>query len=599
MKKIPIEQIVKIPSYTFYCYRGREEIFFASDKDGPSKVYQINPETLEYQEYTTIPNLTTTTNFIWWKKGEEMIVNKDKDGDERFNVYLYNTKEQTETTLIENEKSIDFICSISPNKESLLISSDQNGPSDLYTLNVETKEKKQITFHKYPCGEGFWCENGLVYYHSNDTENRKNRDIYEIKSGGTEQRKIISLSSDSADLLYETSRDGELLLLSSDVEGITKIGLYNTTKEELTWLSKTEYDEIPVNISLDKKKILALRDSPFRRYIVIYDIETGDEEIPELEGQIYSTKFCYNDKYLIYSRSDPTSPGILALYDLENKKEIPIIKEFAGFTKEDFVKAEKVQYKTFDGEKLNAVLYKPERESGKKYPAVILAPGGPGGRLTLSFYGFGQVLVSEGFVVMSPHIRGSYGYGREFRETIIKDIGGIDGKDYVYAKKYLESLDFVDSNKIGIFGGSYGGYMTNLQLTKYAEVGWNAGASSVGITHWKNMYDKSVPGFKLFIEYLFGTYEENKELYEDRSPLNFVENIKAPILIIQSINDMRCPVEEARNFKEKLLKIGKKEGEDFEYLEDSGKGHLLIGQDSLIRQYTLTLDFFKRKFLED
>jgi hypothetical protein len=62
---------------------------------------------------------------------------------------------------------------------------------------------------------------------------------------------------------------------------------------------------------------------------------------------------------------------------------------------------------------------------------------------------------------------------------------------------------------------------------------------------------------------------------------------------------MRCPVEEARNFKEKLLKIGKKEGEDFEYLEDSGKGHLLIGQDSLIRQYTLTLDFFKRKFLED
>ena len=201
---------------------------------------------------------------------------------------------------------------------------------------------------------------------------------------------------------------------------------------------------------------------------------------------------------------------------------------------------------------------------------------------------------------MNPNIRGSTGYGKEFMELNLKDWGGGDGKDVVYAKKYLETLDYVDPDRIGVFGGSYGGYMTFIQLTKYADEGWKTGSAWIGISDLKTMYDKSKPHFQYFLVQHLGTYEENKEVWKNASAMTFIDNIEKPIQMIHGVNDPRCPVEESRQFRDKLIEMGWKEGTEgektYEYIEFTDEGHGAFSDIGMrIRTFKLFVDYFKRR----
>ncbi|MHA1407901.1 MAG: prolyl oligopeptidase family serine peptidase [Candidatus Heimdallarchaeaceae archaeon] len=597
-KKLDPEKLIKLPTFSLHPYFTKhDKLWFFSDIDGPSKAYEINLEDFSYKPFKEHLDLGILSAFIWLEEGKKLLINRDTQGDEQYNICLYDCETEIETKLTDTPKNKEVFLDISSDKKFLLLKSNRNNTDNLYTLNLETNELTQITFHDAPIyGGAFWSSKNTIYYSARATDNKKNVDVWIVSEDGIDNRQLLSLSDDSIDSVVDISKDGELVLISSDAKGIEQPLVFNTKTQEIIWLGNDKFNERAIQISKDKKYVLILRDEAERIYPVIYAFDSKDIIIPKIAGTIYKAQFTSDNKYLFYYRSDPQTPTILALYELSSHKETPIIEPPIEYTKNDFYKPEFIKYKTFDGREIGAVLYKPDIEKGKKYPAIVLAPGGPGGRLLFTFFPFAQMVVDAGFVFISPHVRGSFGYGKEFRDLIFYDIGGGDAQDYLYVKKYLESLDFIDTDKIGITGGSYGGYMTYLQLTKYADAGWNAGVANVGITSWKTMYDAGMPAYKHFIETLFGTYEENRDLWEDRSPLNFVEKIKAPILIIHSVNDPRCPVGEARQFKEKLLQLNKKEGVDFSYIEIANEGHVLSGQEARLRDNRLTLEFFNRVF---
>ncbi|MHA1307630.1 MAG: alpha/beta hydrolase family protein, partial [Candidatus Heimdallarchaeota archaeon] len=145
-------------------------------------------------------------------------------------------------------------------------------------------------------------------------------------------------------------------------------------------------------------------------------------------------------------------------------------------------------------------------------------------------------------------------------------------QDVVYAKKYLESLPYVDPNRIGVGGGSYGGFMTFIAVTKAPEH-WKAGFAWIGISDLISMFDESMPHFKYFLSRQMGSPVTDKELWEDRSAINFAENMTAKLLILHGTNDPRCPISQARIFRDKLVELGKEEGKDFEYVEYDEVGH--------------------------
>lgn len=196
---------------------------------------------------------------------------------------------------------------------------------------------------------------------------------------------------------------------------------------------------------------------------------------------------------------------------------------------------------------------------------------------------------------MQPNIRGSTGYGVEWRDLNLKDWGGGDLEDVVAGARYLRALPFVDPDRIGIFGGSFGGFMTYMAVTKKPEV-FKAGVAWVGITDLHKLYEEDMEHSRYYFRSQMGDPVKDYVLWRDRSAIEFAHQLKAPILIVHGVNDPRCPISQARIFRDKLLQLGKQEGQDFEYHEFADEGHGPGGDiQGKIRTFKLLADFLERR----
>jgi len=271
-----------------------------------------------------------------------------------------------------------------------------------------------------------------------------------------------------------------------------------------------------------------------------------------------------------------------------------IASEYGSIEPSMFVDAEDIYYSSFDGLPIHALLYRPHGlREGERIPAIVMSHGGPTWQYFHDFDPYVQSLGNEGYAVLSPNIRGSTGYGVTFRDMARHDWGGADLQDIVAGRQYLASRSFVDSERIAVFGGSYGGFMTYIAVTKAPEA-WKAGVAWVGITDLEALYEESMPHFKYVLREQMGDPEENAALWADRSAANFADRMQAKLLIVHGVNDPRCPISQARIFRDRLLAAGKQEGRDFEYVELTDEGHGSADQEQRLRAFRLLADFLQR-----
>ncbi len=211
-----------------------------------------------------------------------------------------------------------------------------------------------------------------------------------------------------------------------------------------------------------------------------------------------------------------------------------------------------VKYESFDGLRIPMFIFE-SKAAPKPGPAVVYVHGGPWAEVADRWNMMIASLVASGYHVFAPNFRGSTGYGEEFRRLDIGDPGGGDLIDVVYARDFAAKLDIVDSSKIAIMGYSYGGFMTFLATVKFPDK-WRCGVAGAGITDWRELYDLSDAVFKRVINVLFAN---NRDLWSDRSAINFVENLKVPICILHPQNDSRTPLKPILKYCMKLLELGK------------------------------------------
>ncbi|MBY9000154.1 MAG: S9 family peptidase [Candidatus Heimdallarchaeota archaeon] len=603
VKEITLEKLASIPSYSFISANNEgNKISFYWNKTKRQEFYILDPETLEYNQITDgeLPK-AIRAGYIWLKDDVHITYTRDVDGDEQHNIYLFNTETKESIQLTDTPKAQEYPIDVSPDGKKLLFLSNRHDQLNLFTLDLDTKDVLQLTaFDKPVWGNAQWSENGWIYFNYNETYNIKNTDVWAIREDGSDIKKLVNVSDDSNDAFEQVSKDGKYLSIASDNTGIETTGLYNLETNEIKWLGEGKFEESPSKFSNDSKKLIVLRNKEAEITPIIYDVETGEAKELGFKGLTNNTTWCLDNQYLIFMRMDPETPVVLGRYDIETDEEKILIPSQTDLEADDFYKEQYIKYPSFDGREIAATVYTPKLEPGKKYPALVNVHGGPTGQYFRMFDMFSQVFAHEGFVILNPNIRGSTGYGKEFMELNLKDWGGGDGKDVVWAKRYLEKLDYVDPDKIGVFGGSYGGFMTFIQLTKYADEGWNAGSAWIGISDLKTMFDKSKPHFQFVLLQHLGTYEENKEVYQNGSAMHFIENIKVPIQMIHGVNDPRCPVEESRQFRDKLIEMGWKEESEgdktYEYIEFADEGHGAYSDIGMrIRTFKLFVDFFKRR----
>jgi dipeptidyl aminopeptidase/acylaminoacyl peptidase len=178
-------------------------------------------------------------------------------------------------------------------------------------------------------------------------------------------------------------------------------------------------------------------------------------------------------------------------------------------------------------------------------------------------------LVSRGYICIAPNVRGSTGYGLDFQKANYQDLGGGDLQDEVYAAKFLQATGYVNPKKIGITGGSYGGYMTLMAVGKTPDV-WAAGVEEYGIINWFTMLQHEDAQLQEYEKSLLGDPEKDRKVYEADSPITYIHKVKAPLLVLQGDNDPRVPKEEAQQVVDLLKKDGKTV--DAHYYANEGHG---------------------------
>ncbi len=200
-----------------------------------------------------------------------------------------------------------------------------------------------------------------------------------------------------------------------------------------------------------------------------------------------------------------------------------------------------------------------------------------------------QALVTRGYICIAPNPRGSTGYGLEFQKANFQDLGGGDLKDEVASVDFLNATGYVDSKKIGITGGSYGGFMTLMAIGKTPDV-WAAAVELFGIINWSTMLKSSDPSLNEYLKALLGDPEKNSKIYEADSPITYIRNEKAPLLVLQGDNDPRVPKEEAQQ----VVDILKKEGRVVDAHYYPNEGHGFAKRENQIDSIRRTIDWFDR-----
>ena len=595
-----IEELASIPTFAMATLNyAKDTLAFYWNKTGRFELYTMNLDTKEITQVSDgeLPK-GIRAGYLWGKDDRTIFYTKDNDGDEKHDIYSIDIYTKEVTQLTKTEEAQDIPADVSPDGKWMIFNANRNhGQMNLYRLNLETKEVKQLTNHSNPAMGGKYSKDGsMLAYGTNEEENLVNADIYLMKPDGSEQRRVVQLKVGSQDRFSDWSEDGRFFAFTTDVNGNNQVAIYHVETEEIKMFGDGSQAESASRV-IGNDKILAISNKNASLSPILYDVKTGEKTILEFPPGISIGSELINEEEIIMMINRPLSPSTLMRFNLNTQEsDILLETDMGNIDKSLFVDGEHIFYPSLDGTEIPGIVYKPrDFDPNKKYPAIIMPHGGPTAQYFLYFTPSVQYFTDLGYVILHPNVRGSTGYGSKFRDACIKDWGGKDHEDWMAGREWLIKNASVDPKKVVIYGGSYGGYATLWAMGNSPDL-WAAGVAWVPVSDLTSMYDLSMEHFKFMLRQQMGDPIKNRDLWIKRSPLTHIQNMKSPLLLVHGKNDPRCPVSQSHIVVDKLKKHGFKESEDFEYVEYSDEGHGASGDMSgAIRSLKLLDDFLYRK----
>ena len=341
---------------------------------------------------------------------------------------------------------------------------------------------------------------------------------------------------DSAQLYYGTNEHGEF----------NQVWSYDLAGGARELVLAADWDVFGVSFSETGRYRVSAINEDASTSVEVLDTETGAPvALPDLPaGDIGAVRFSASDRLMAFYLSSDRSPSDLYVYDLEQGGEALRLTQSLNpeIDPEDLVTPEVIRYPSFDGLEIPAILWRPHGASAANpAPAMVWVHGGPGGQTRRSYRADIQHLVNQGYVVLGVNNRGSSGYGKTFFHMDDKKHGEVDLQDCVWARTWLESQDWVDGSRVGIIGGSYGGYMVAAALAFEPEV-FDVGIDIFGVTNWIRTLESTPPWWQAQKVALLGELGDpatERERLHRISPLFHASNIVRPLLVIQGANDPR------------------------------------------------------------
>ena len=379
---------------------------------------------------------------------------------------------------------------------------------------------------------------------------------------------------------------------ASDRDGHTHLYLFENDGTLTRQLTQGPWEVTALN-DVDERRghiyFTALEKSILQRHLYrVGENGRGFRRVSRRAGT-HSVTFSADHRYYIDRFSNVTTPTVISIHDATGKLLLTLhdsseadIAEYALPETEFFTIPSR------EGLEFQCSMIKPPHfDPGEKYPVLVYVYGGSHAQVVRNRWGASRYLwhaymAQKGYIVFSLDNRGSFGKGTEWEDPILKNMGNLELADQMTGVEYLKSLPYVDASRIGIWGWSYGGYMTCLAMFKAPGV-FAAGASVAPVTDWR-LYDT------IYTERYMKRPQDNEEGYEDGSPVNFVDGLESPFFLVHGTADDNVHMQNSMQLIEELIDNGK----DFELMLYPGKLHGIRGNNARIHLYKRLTRFFEK-----
>lgn len=594
VKQYTIEQFTKTISIGGSSFSHDEKtILFTSNETGIYNAYTIP---VEGGEATALTNSEkeSISAISFFPNDNRILYRADKGGNEINHIYL-RKEDGTTRDLTPGEKARASFYGWSYDKTSFYYGSNKRNPKfmDIYEMDISDFSSKLIFQNDggYSMGD---ISNDKRYIAFSKTITNNNSDMYLYDLTTSEMKYLTPHEGDVSYSPQSFSLDSKYLFYMTD-EGseFTYLNKYDIASSKSEKVEEAPWDIWYTYFSRnDKYRVMAINNDA-KTEIKIYETATNKlVPLPNLpSGEITSVRISDSENLMTFYHNGSNSPNNLFIYNFESSEYKKLTNSInPEINPDDLVEAKVIRYKSFDGLDIPSILYKPKHiKPGEKAPALVWVHGGPGGQSRTGYNYQIQYFVNHGYVVLAVNNRGSSGYGKTFFKLDDLKHGEDDLIDCVEAKKYLLSSGYVDENKIGIIGGSYGGYMVLAALAFQPEA-FEVGVDIFGISNWVRTLESIPPWWESFRESLYkemGNPETDKEYLIKISPLFHAKNIVKPLIVLQGANDPRVIKPES----DEIVEAVKKNNVPVEYVVFDDEGHGFRKNENKNKGYKAVLKF--------
>jgi dipeptidyl aminopeptidase/acylaminoacyl peptidase len=487
-------------------------------------------------------------DFLGWRSdgGAFWIVTNERD-QKHFDIYEYDAASYARRLVFENS-GFDVMDISSDGRWAALVRSRTSADSDIYLADlVSGAEPRLVTQH-----------------------------------AGNVSHSVYTFTPDNSALIYATNEHGEFNeAWRLDLATGQKSALIQAAWDVMfvAYSPSGRYQVSAINA--DASTAVTILDQQTARAVRLAGIPRGD---------VTGTCFSRDESQIAFMVSSDTSPNDVFVADLAHGQARRLTRALnPAIDERALVEATLVRYPSFDALQIPGILYRPRTANAQNpCPALVLVHGGPGGQSRRGYSAMIQHLVNHGYAIFAANNRGSSGYGKTFFHLDDRRHGEVDLDDIVYARRYLETLDWV-SDRIGVMGGSYGGYMVAAALAFRPDV-FDAGINIFGVTNWSRTLTSIPPWWESFREALYdemGDPATDSERHRRISPLFHAQNIRRPLLVVQGANDPRVLQAESDD----LVAAVRANGVPVEYVLFPDEGHGFLRKENRIAAQEAYLRF--------
>lgn len=593
-----IEQFYKTTNTGFADFDASEsELLIYSNSSGIYNGYTLP---ISGDSMVAVTHSTTESLFMigYLKDGVSFLYSADKGGNENDHIYLKQIKDSAMDLTPGANVKTGFLKWLD-DRQGFLYTSNLRDPRyfDLYELDLTTRKSKLIFLNK----DGHDIQavtKDLKYIALNQNITTSDNNIILVDLMVGTQKNITPHEGYQANSAQYFSKDNLYLYYLTDENAEFQYVIrYTLADGQKDALFKSNWDVMYAyeSDSGDYRVIGVNEDGKTR--IHLFDLHANKEiEIEDLKDlSINSVLFSKSELKMAFSAGSSSSPSNIYVHDFVSKQTKKLTANLSSeIDPRDLVDANVIRFKSYDNVEIPCIQWVPKQATkSNKVPALVFVHGGPGGQTRLNYSSLIQYLANQGYVVLGINNRGSSGYGKEFYRMDDQRHGDVDLKDCITAKKYLSSLDFVDSTRIGIIGGSYGGYMVMAALTFAPEV-FDVGVNIFGVTNWLRTLKSIPPYWESFRKALYTEMgdpfsSDSSRLYSI-SPLFHTKQVTKPLMVLQGANDPRVLQIES----DEIVEGVRKNNVPVEYVLFPDEGHGFLKKENEIKGYGQVGSFLEK-----